>query len=155
MTPTLSGEAASELDNAVGKHIRGIVSSEPAWTTFVQNRSRVLPMRAQLAQYRYVAGVVTRFAGTTTPADLQGAGGVCVSQGQVVKAFNLKREWWDECEEILELAGMYGEGGTRGGDGRVVGMLDEVHPIATGMQVKRFLKVLREVHAQWTMKRDG
>ncbi|PIL33933.1 hypothetical protein GSI_03640 [Ganoderma sinense ZZ0214-1] len=155
ITPTLSGEASSELDNAVGKYIRGIIVDEPAWKTFVANRSRVLPMRAQLTQYRYVAGVVARFAGSTTPVDLPGAAGVCVSQGQVVKAFNLKREWWEECEEILGLAGMYGEGGSRGQDPRVVGMLDEEPPITTGMQAKKFLKVLREVHAQWTMKRDG
>ena len=112
-------------------------------------------MRAQLAQYRYVAGVVARFAGTITPVDLSGAAGVCVTGQQVVKAFNLKGEWWAEGEEILELAGMYGEGGTREADGRVVGMYDEVPPITTGMQAKKFLKVLREVHAQWTMKRDG
>ena len=155
VTPTLSGEVSSELDNAVGKYIRGIIVDEPAWKTFVANRSSLLPMRGQLAQYRYVAGVVARFAGTTTPVDLPGAAGVCVSAGQVVKAFNLKREWWEECEEILELVGMYGEGGSRGQDGRVVGMMDEVPPITTGMQAKKFLKVLREVHAQWTMKRDG
>ena len=153
MAPTLSGQASTELDNAVGKYIRGIISTEPAWAAFVQARQGLLTMREQLQQYAYVRGVQARFAGTATPADLQGAGGVIISRQQVIKAFNLKREWGEECEEVTELVGMYGEGGSRGADPRVVGMLDEMPAVTTGMQVKRFLKVLREVHAQWTMSR--
>ena len=59
----------------------------------MKNRSQVLPMRAQLAQYRYVAGVVKCFAGTTT---LPGAVAVCAVEQQVVSAFNLKGERWAE-----------------------------------------------------------
>ncbi|EJF60389.1 hypothetical protein DICSQDRAFT_62806 [Dichomitus squalens LYAD-421 SS1] len=155
MAPTLSGQASTELDNAVGKYIRGIISTEPKWSAFVQARRELLTMREQLEQYRYVRSVQTRFVGSATPADLQGAGGVTINKQQVIKAFNLKQEWGEECEEVLELVGMYGEGGTRGADGRVMGMLDEKPPVTTGMQVKKFLKVLREVHAQWTMRRGG
>ncbi|KAI0360855.1 hypothetical protein OH77DRAFT_1392628, partial [Trametes cingulata] len=151
LAPTLSGAATSALDNAVGMWIRGIISKEPQWDAFVKNRTRVLKMAEQLEQYKYVQRVIDRYVGSTTPVDLEGAGGVVITKAQVMRAFNLSLSWGDDCTETLVLTTLYGPGGTRCEDARVCAMLEETPPITTGMQAKKYLTLLREVHGQWTI----
>ncbi|KAI0744960.1 hypothetical protein C8Q76DRAFT_764407 [Earliella scabrosa] len=155
VTPTLSGQASSDLDNAVGKWIRAIIDKEPEWAVFVENRKRVLKVREQLEQYRYVQGIFDRFVGSATPPDLEGAGAVAITRAQVMRAFNLPVEWGEQCTETLVLTGLYGPGGTRGEEGRVVRMLDEPPAITTKITTERYLKLLREVHGQWTVNNPG
>ncbi|KAI0633816.1 hypothetical protein C8Q77DRAFT_1218070 [Trametes polyzona] len=151
LAPTLSGPAASALDNTVGQYIKNIISKEPQWDAFVKNRTRVLKMSEQLEQYKYVQRVIDRFVNTTTPADLQGAGGVTITKSQVMRAFNLSLQWGEDCTETIVLTTLYGPGGTRGADPRVCALLEETPPITTGMQAKKYLALLREVHGQWTI----
>lgn len=73
----------SALDNTVGMWIRGVISKEPQWDAFVKNRTRVLKMAEQLEQYKYVQRVIDRFVGSTTPVDLEGAGGVRITKVRV------------------------------------------------------------------------
>ncbi|KAI0768810.1 hypothetical protein BD413DRAFT_478881 [Trametes elegans] len=151
LAPTLSGPAMSALDNTVGMWIRGIISKEPEWESFVKNRTRVLKMAEQLEQYKYVQGVIQRYENTTTPVDLEGAGGVTITKAQVMRAFNLSLRWGDDCTETLVMTTLYGPNGTRCEDARVCAMLQETPPITTGMQAKKYLALLREVHGQWTI----
>ncbi|KAI0743361.1 hypothetical protein C8Q80DRAFT_1106441 [Daedaleopsis nitida] len=155
VTPTLSGQASSDLDNAVGKYIRAIIDKEPEWTTFVENRKRVLKVSEQLAQYRYVQGIFDRFVNASTPPDLEGAGGVVITKTQVMRAFNLPLSWGEQCTETIVLTTLYGPGGTRCEDPRVVRMMDEPPAITTKITTDRYLAVLREVHGQWTINNSG
>ncbi|KAH9929295.1 hypothetical protein B0H21DRAFT_694673 [Amylocystis lapponica] len=157
-SPALPSSAAppvasqAEVDTAVGKYLRSIVSQEAAWDTFVERRNAVLPMASQLEQYQYIKGMFSRFTSLRTPPDLKGAPGVIITQAHVLRAFNLPVTWGDECKEVLALTGMYGRAGRRYEDPRVVAMLDEAPPISTGMQVKRYLTLLREIHGRWTVE---
>lgn len=72
-----------------------------------------------------------------------------VSQNHVLRAFNLPSTWGDECMEILGLVSMYGPTGKRCQDPRVTNVLDETPPISTGMQVKKLLSLLRDIHSRW------
>ncbi|RPD54047.1 hypothetical protein L227DRAFT_589096 [Lentinus tigrinus ALCF2SS1-6] len=151
VTPTLSGQASSDLDNIIGRHIRNIIDKEPEWAAFVEHRKQMLTMREMLPHYKYVQRVIDRFERQPTPADLQGAGGVLITKAQVMRAFNLPLAWGDRCTETLVLTTMYGPGGTRGEDPRVVQMLDEKPAITPKMTVEKYLTLLREVHGQWTI----
>lgn len=155
VTPTLFGQASSDLDNAIGKWIRAIIDKEPEWSTFVENRKKVLTVREQLEQYRYVQRILDRFTNTSTPADLEGAGGVTITKAQVMRAFNLPLAWGEQCTETLLLTGMYGPNGARDENERVVRMLDEPPAITTKITTERYLNVLKEVHQQWMMKSPG
>ncbi|KAI0666636.1 hypothetical protein C8Q78DRAFT_983780 [Trametes maxima] len=151
LAPTLSGTATSALDNLVGLWIRGVISKESQWDAFVKNRARVLKMTQQLEQYKYVQRIMDRYVGTTTPVDLEGAGGVTITKAQVMRAFNLSLAWGEDCTETLVMTTLYGPDGTRCADTRVCAMLDEEPPISTGIQAKKYLALLREVHGQWTI----
>ncbi|KAI0644404.1 hypothetical protein C8Q79DRAFT_913026 [Trametes meyenii] len=151
LAPSLSGVATSALDTAVGLWIRGVISKESQWDAFVKNRARVLRMREQLEQYKYVQRVIDRYVGTTTPVDLEGAGGVTITKAQVMRAFNLSLAWGEDCTETLVMTTLYGPGGTRCEDARVCAMMEEEPPISTGIQAKKYLALLREVHGQWTV----
>ncbi|KAI8994062.1 hypothetical protein BD414DRAFT_411601 [Trametes punicea] len=148
---TLAPSSVSALDNAVGAWIRSIISKEMQWETFVKNRSKVLKMSEQLEQYKYVQRVIDRYEGTMTPVDLEGAGGVTITKAMVMRAFNLPLSWGEDCTETLVMTTMYGPGGTRCEDPRVCAMLEEAPAITTGIQAKKYLTLLREVHGQWTI----
>ncbi|OSC99363.1 hypothetical protein PYCCODRAFT_1373196 [Trametes coccinea BRFM310] len=148
---SLVPSTTSALDNAVGAWIKSIISKEPQWETFVKNRSRVLKMSEQLEQYKYVQRVMDRFEKSMTPPDLEGAGGVEITKAQVMRAFNLPLSWGEDCTETLVMTTLYGPGGTRCEDPRVCAMLEETPPISTGMQARKYLTLLREVHGQWTI----
>ncbi|KAI9059141.1 hypothetical protein FKP32DRAFT_1580421 [Trametes sanguinea] len=148
---TLVPSTTSALDNAVGAWIKSIISKEPQWETFVKNRSRVLKMSEQLEQYKYVQRVIDRFEKSMTPPDLEGAGSVEITKAQVMRAFNLPLSWGEDCTETLVMTTLYGPGGTRCEDPRVCAMLEETPPISTGMQARKYLTLLREVHGQWTI----
>lgn len=68
-----------------------------------------------------------------------------------MRAFNLPLSWGEDGLETLALTAMYGPGGKRCEDPRVLTMLEEVPPISTGMQVKKYLALLREIHSRWTI----
>lgn len=68
-----------------------------------------------------------------------------------MKAFNQPMSWLEEGSEVLALTGMYGPNGKRREDPRVGAMLEEVPPTTTGIQVKKFLALLREIHSRWTI----
>lgn len=137
---------------AVGMHLRGIISKEPGWDAFVKGRNSRLKMAQQLEQYRYVKSKFDEYVGTKTPGDLAGAAGVTITKAQVMKAFNLPVTWAEEGLEALALTGMYGPSGKRFEDARVVAMLDEVPPTTTGIQLKKYLVLLREIHSRWTIE---
>ena len=151
VTPTLSGQASSDLDNIVGRYIRSIIDKEPEWAAFVEHRKQMLTMRETLPHYKYVQRVFDRFINHATPADLQGAGGVIITKAQVMRAFNLPLAWGDRCTETLVLTTLYGPEGTRGEDPRVLQMLDEKPAITPKMTAEKYLTLLREVHGQWTI----
>ncbi|KAI0824033.1 hypothetical protein BC628DRAFT_1283075, partial [Trametes gibbosa] len=159
LTQTLAGTSGTALDQAVGTWIRGFVSKEPAWETFVERRRRTLKISEQLEQYKYVQRVFDRYVGTTTPADLEGAGSVTITKARpslpyslrVLRAFNLPVSWGDECTETLVLTTLYGPGGTRCDDARVRDMMDAEAPVTTTIHARRFLTLLREIHGQWTI----
>ncbi|TFK81497.1 hypothetical protein K466DRAFT_578539 [Polyporus arcularius HHB13444] len=151
VTPTLSGQASSDLDNIIGRYIRSIIDKEPDWAAFVEHRKQMLTMREQLPHFEYVQRVFDRFAGKPTPPDLEGAGGVLITKAQVMRAFNLPLAWGERCTETIVLTTMYGPGGTRGEDPRVVQMLDEKPAITPKMTAEKYLTLLREVHGQWTI----
>jgi len=69
-----------------------------------------------------------------------------------LRAFNLPPSWGDECKEVLAFTAMYGRGGRRCEDPRVVAMFDEPPPISTAMQVQRYLTLLREIHGRWSVE---
>lgn len=154
--PTLSGQAASALDDIVGKWVRDRLASRPSWNEFLQRRNTVRTMRVQLEQFAYVEAALDEFVSFPTPADLEGAGGVCTTRAQVLRAFGQKTsEWGEVCSETLALTKLYGLNGERGADARVVGMLDEPAAVTIGMQSKKFLDVLRKVHHEWEETHPG
>ncbi|KAI0930659.1 hypothetical protein AcV5_007317 [Taiwanofungus camphoratus] len=140
-----------ELDNNVGMYLRSIFCKEPAWDKFVEGRKRVLRMSEQLEQYRYVKSKFDEYTQRCTPTDLEGAPSVKINRTQVMRAFNLPLSWGEDGLETLALTAMYGPGGKRCEDPRVLTMLEEVPPISTGMQVKKYLALLREIHSRWTI----
>ncbi|KAH9851395.1 hypothetical protein C2E23DRAFT_732894 [Lenzites betulinus] len=151
LTHTLAGPSGTALDQTVGTWIRGIVSKEPSWDKFVERRRRTLKISEQLEQYKYVQRIFDRYVGTSTPVDLQGAGGVVINRVQVLRAFNLPASWGEECTETLVLTTLYGPGGTRCDDPRVRDMMDAEAPVTTTIHARRFLTLLREIHGQWTI----
>lgn len=72
-----------------------------------------------------------------------------------MKAFNQPMSWLEEGSEVLALTGMYGPNGKRREDPRVGAMLEEVPPTTTGIQLKKFLALLREIHSRWTIENPG
>ena len=66
-----------------------------------------------------------------------------------MRAFNLQTSWGDDYSEMLRLTSYYGPEAKRLKDPEVVDMLLEVPPITTGMQAKKYLTLLREVHNRW------
>lgn len=64
-------------------------------------------------------------------------------------ALGLKSSWSDDCEEISRLYTLYGADGERCEDPRIVSMFEETPPISTGMQVNKFLTLLREIDDDW------
>ena len=77
---------------------------------------------------------------------------VPVARAHVLSACGRGAAWGDEAEEALALTRLYGEAGERTADARVVAMLDEPAPVTIGMQAKRYLELLREVHREWEAK---
>ncbi|PCH43535.1 hypothetical protein WOLCODRAFT_144561 [Wolfiporia cocos MD-104 SS10] len=139
-----------EVDSAISTYLKGIICKEPGWAKFVQGRSSVLTISQQLEQYRYVQSKFDQYERSQTPPDLAGAPTVTITRAHVLKAFNLTASWGDECTEVLALTALYGPGGVHE-EARVVAMLDQKPPISTGMQVKKYLALLREVNAKWTI----
>ncbi|KAH9832317.1 uncharacterized protein C8Q71DRAFT_798740 [Rhodofomes roseus] len=137
---------------AVGMYLRGLFTKDTGWDAFVKGRNSRLKMSQQLDQYRYVTGKFDEYVGMKTSADVAGAAGVTINKTQVMKAFNLPVSWAEEGLEALALTGMYGPGGSRSEDAKVVAMLDEVPPTTTGIQLKKFLSLLREIHSRWTIE---
>lgn len=70
-------------------------------------------------------------------------------QAQVINSFGLRTAWGEACTETLKLMALYGPGGSRLEDPRVVSMIDEPPAVTTGMQMKAFLKLLRQVDEEW------
>ncbi|CCL99872.1 uncharacterized protein FIBRA_01897 [Fibroporia radiculosa] len=149
--PFQAPSASPEVDNAVGTYLRSILCRGEAWDDFVKGRSSVLRMSEQLRQYRYMKSNFDQYVNTHTPPDLANAPNVTITRAQVLRAFNLPTTWGDDCMEILALTNLYGPVGKRYVDPRVVAMLDETPPISTGMQVKKYLALLREIHSRWTI----
>lgn len=109
-------------------------------------------MSEQLKQYHYMKSNFDKFVNTVTPSDLAGAANVSITRAHVLRAFNLPTSWGDDCMEVLALTSMYGRAGKRYEDSNVMAMLDEVPPISTGLQLQRFLALLRAIHSKWTIE---
>lgn len=62
--------------------------------------------------------------------------------------------WGDSCTETLVLTELYGPGGSRLEDPRVVAMIDEPPAVSTGMQAREYLKLLRQIDQQWDIDHD-
>lgn len=157
-------------------YLRGVFSREPGWDEFVKGRNSCLKMSQQLEQYQFVKGKIEKYVGTKTPAEVTCAPGISVTkvcrgpptrmpcheiaerwylQIQVMKAFNQPVSSFEEGSEVLALTAMYGPNGKRREDPRVGAMLEEVHRTTTGIQLKKFLALLREIHSRWTIENPG
>ncbi|KZT08504.1 uncharacterized protein LAESUDRAFT_724010 [Laetiporus sulphureus 93-53] len=143
---------ASEQDNAVSMHLRSLILEDPAWEKFRIGRQHNLTMSQQMQQYEYVKSMFDKYVSKYTPADLKGAPGVQITKSHVMRAFNLPDKWGEEGMEMLTLTALYGPGGKCCEDANVIAMMEERHPIATKMQVEKFLKLLRETHSRWTLE---
>lgn len=64
----------------------------------------------------------------------------------VMGVFNLAEAWADMAQEALQLFALYGPGGSEFEDRRIIDMMDEVPPITVGMQVKKFMDRLHQLH---------
>lgn len=64
--------------------------------------------------------------------------------------FGQPLSWGETCTETLRLTELYGPGGSRLEDPNVVGMIDQQPPVSTGMQVREYLKLLRQIDHQWS-----
>ncbi|OCH88281.1 hypothetical protein OBBRIDRAFT_836733 [Obba rivulosa] len=137
-------------DTAVSMYLKSAITKEPGWAEFVRARNSVISVALHLEQYRYVESKFKQYISTFTPEDLPGAPNVMITKSHILTALGLKASWSDNCEEVMKLNTLYGAGGQRYEDPRVVAMLEETPPISTGMQVNKFLSLLREIHNRWT-----
>lgn len=71
---------------------------------------------------------------------------VLLVQEQVVKEFGVTMSRADNYMEALALTVFYGPQGSRGEVERVVKMYHEPCPVASNIQLGRYLALLREVH---------
>ncbi|KAH8073005.1 hypothetical protein BXZ70DRAFT_866181, partial [Cristinia sonorae] len=139
-------------DTAVGQYLRSMFSKEQGYADFAKSRMGVITVAEVIKmQYSYVQSKVERYVNMRVPLGSQPeeAVGVVINKTHVLKAFNMTPTWGEECSDVLRLTALYGPRGERCQDARVVKMLDETPPVTTGMFVKQYLGVLRDVHARW------
>jgi hypothetical protein len=67
----------------------------------------------------------------------------------VINSFGLPTAWGEACTETLKLVSLYGPGGSRLEDPRVADMIDEPPVVTTGIHMREFLKLLRQIDSEW------
>jgi hypothetical protein len=71
----------------------------------------------------------------------------------VLKALFVDERWGSECTETLDLIELYGPDGEHYEDPRVSAMLEDSSE-PKGRPAKRLLRLLREVHQNWSNERQ-
>ena len=71
----------------------------------------------------------------------------------VLKALIVDERWGSECTETLDLIELYGPDGEHYDDSRVREMLEDSSE-PKGRPAKRLLRLLREIHHNWSSERQ-
>ncbi|KAI0812369.1 hypothetical protein BC629DRAFT_934782 [Irpex lacteus] len=155
-TPTaVSGPPAAfpqsdpKVDDAVAHYLRSIFKPEPEFNAYVDARNKNLPVSKWIKYLQYVQTKFEQYVGKPVPEGINGAGST-ITKTQICRAFYQNNAvWGDECSEVVALSKLYGPEGQRVADPEAVDLYNEPEGVTTTLQMRRYLSLLKNIHAKW------
>jgi len=151
----------------VSKATDTLLQKDSGWALFF--RAKAAPQNCQqvLKQYEFIQRMMDKWVGEIAPFkschyeiekvdchnSLALKGLTQVSQCHILQALRIEDEekkYASNCTETLDLLTLYGKGGSRYENQRVVDLInDQTRPAYNAKPIKRLLHLLREVDEQW------
>jgi len=145
-----SDEEPEELHETISKAIDVVMQKDPGWVDFF--RAKAAPQRASdvLKQYQFVQRMTNEWVGKRSPFKSHHI----IEASHIIRALRIDDlKFSSACTETLALFALYGPGGTRYEDSRIVAMVNDMSiPEYNAKPIKRMLHLLRDIDESW--KRD-
>lgn len=134
----------------VSKATDTLLQMDSGWALFF--RAKAAPQNCQqvLKQYEFVQRMMDKWVGEIVPFKSVHHE---IEESHILQALRIEDEekkYASNCTETLDLLALYGKGGSRYENQRVVDLVnDQTRPAYNAKPIKRLLHLLREVDEQW------